>query len=664
MATALRLVAFALVSVPLVGPASADSTQDVADALARVAGSSADAFASVLADDREGTISALDAARQAALDAVVAAAGDADVERRAGRVLARVDAARAVASRAESTAEETVQRVRRASRAAVGAGRVLGGSSDSLVLRGVRGRAASFVRPGRSLTIRFAVPPGCDETPVVAVEDAPTGAFADPEVRFGRRISVRAGAAAGRARLVVTACGDTREWPLVNLGPRGALGSDPYWGGAEPPRELVYARDADALRVGVPAPSNEASLTGGSPTTWSVAPALPAGLSIDAATGTISGTPAEPAPTAVHEVTAANRWGSERAEITLQVTPALPPDVELLEDGFAIEPFLAGLDAPVKAAFAPDGRLFFNELTTGRVRVVAADGTLRSAPFATVPVLTGGERGLLGLALHPDFSSNGQVFVYASVPAGGGHPDRNQVIRFTAAGDVAVSSVVIVDDLPIGLIHNSGDLQFGPDGKLYVSVGDTGNDALAQQDGSLAGRVLRFEPDGSVPAGNPTEGSPEWCRGLRNTFDMTFHPQTGGLFGSENGPDCCDELNFVQRAKNYTWGPVPPEVTGSQVGIRLAEWTPVIAPTGLVFHPGAAFGDEYRDSLFLAGYDDADLRRLVMSGAAFTDVDAELPFARWRDEGGVAQKPLDVVVSPGGDLHVTTFTTIWRIWRY
>ena len=100
MATALRLVAFALVSVPLVGPASADSTQDVADALARVAGSSADAFASVLADDREGTISALDAARQAALDAVVAAAGDADVERRAGRVLAtRLSRARRAPSR-------------------------------------------------------------------------------------------------------------------------------------------------------------------------------------------------------------------------------------------------------------------------------------------------------------------------------------------------------------------------------------------------------------------------------------------------------------------------------------------------------------------------------------------------------------------------------------
>jgi glucose/arabinose dehydrogenase len=317
---------------------------------------------------------------------------------------------------------------------------------------------------------------------------------------------------------------------------------------------------------------------------------------------------------------------------------------------------------PVKMALAPDGRLFFNELG-GNVRVVGADGVLRASPVAVVPVRTGGEQGLIGLALAPDFAETPSLFVFATTEAGDGKPVRNRILRLVLDGDVAVATQVIVDDLPAGALHNGGDLQFFADGTLLVSLGDTGVDALAQADGSRAGRILRYTASGAIPANNPIPADPEWCRGLRNPFDLALHPVTDGLFATENGPTFGDELEYVVPGRNFGWPELPSEFPGALIGNRLREWTPVIVPTGIVFHPGTGFGAAYADNLFLAGYDVADLRRLVMSGAAYTDIDEERPFARWLSDG-VEHRPLDLVVDAEGSLLVSTFTAIWRIRRY
>ena len=238
-------------------------------------------------------------------------------------------------------------------------------------------------------------------------------------------------------------------------------------------------------------------------------------------------------------------------------------------------------------------------------------------------------------------------------------PDRNRVLRYTGTGDTGAGPEVIVDDLPISLSQNAGHVAFGPDGNLYVTVGDTGDPALAQQDGALAGRVLRYAPDGSVPAGNPVAGSPEWARGFRNPFGIAFHPVTGGLFATENGPAAHDELDFVQPGKNFEWGADPEVSFGSFRGIRIHDWTPVIVPTGLAFHTGVQFGTQYAGALFLGGYDLAEVRRLELDGV---DLIGETQFVQFSEEG-IAQKPLDLLVAPDGSLYVSTFTAIWRVRR-
>ena len=428
-------------------------------------------------------------------------------------------------------------------------------------------------------------------------------------------------------------------------------------GGGGAPTSLAYAADPALYRVGVPVAANAPVVGGGTPTAYTVSPALPSGLSLHPTTGVVSGTPLATAATADYLVTASNGAGQAQASLTLQVAAALPATMVSLEPGFEATVVASGLSSPVRLAEAPDGRLFFNELSTGNVRVILANGTLAPTPVATLSILAGNHQGLLGLALAPDFSTSNELFVYAAVPAATPHADRNQVVRFTLTGNVATSSAVVVDDLPLGSLQNGGELLFGPDGHLYVSLGDTNVQALAQTPGVLPGRILRYTRAGGVPADNPIPASPEWCRGLRNTFGMAFHPTTGGLFGADNGPNTDDELNFLVAGKDFGW---PTPVAGGTAGLRLRLWAEVIAPTSLAWQHGGAFGAAWDDNLFLAVYVNEEILRLEMSGSAFVDVDRESVFAKWA-VNSIVNKPLHLLRVADGSLLVATFDSIYRI---
>ena len=434
-------------------------------------------------------------------------------------------------------------------------------------------------------------------------------------------------------------------------------------GGGTPPLSLVYTTPAVILRQGDVLTPDAPITTGGAPTSYSVAPSLPTGLALDPATGVISGSPLAPAFTTTYTVTATNADGSTPGPVSIQVTPPLPSNFIFLEPGFDVETVQSGLAAmPVKLAFASDGRLFYNELTTGSIRVIDALGTLNPAPVATVAVITGVEQGLIGLALSNTFASDGLLYVRASVNVGGPGGDRKQIIRYTVgANGIGTNPTLIVDNLPIGAGRNGGELKMGPDGLLYTTTGDCKVDTDAQLDGSLAGRILRYTAAGGIPATNPIVGSPEYVRGLRNSFAMAFHPVTGGLFCTDNGPTVNDEINYVVAGRNYDWPapPGPPSVSGYQVEL----YPEVFAPTGFLFYTAPAFGTEYANNLFIGGYVNSDVRRLHMSGAAYTDKDYELPFAALVDTGGV-NKVIDLVVGPEGALYFSTPSAIYRIKKY
>ena len=295
-----------------------------------------------------------------------------------------------------------------------------------------------------------------------------------------------------------------------------------------------------------------------------------------------------------------------------------------LPSGFSEALVAEGLAAPTAMAFAPDGRLFVTE-QGGRVRVIGADGRLRTAPFATLEVDERGERGLLGIAFDPAFAVNSYVYLYSTAGAPYAH---NRITRVRAAGDVAVadSQTVILQLNPLSEAtnHNGGALHFGPDGKLYAAVGDNANGANAQRLDTLLGKILRLNPDGSVPADNPFVGSATgvnaavWALGLRNPFTFTFARDTGRMFVNDVGQAAWEEINDGVAGGNYGWpeseGPTSdPRFRSPVYAYRNGTGTDAgCAITGGAFYnpPLAVFPPEYVGDYFFADFCGGWIRRL------------------------------------------------------
>ncbi|MBZ0137525.1 MAG: PQQ-dependent sugar dehydrogenase [Planctomycetes bacterium] len=329
---------------------------------------------------------------------------------------------------------------------------------------------------------------------------------------------------------------------------------------------------------------------------------------------------------------------------------------------FGVELIKGGLNMPVKLAQAPDGRLFVS-LLGGEIVTIGTIPPYNQTSWATLSVLGGSEQGLLGIALSPNFASDDFVYVMACVHDMAGGTDEQQVIRYTDSGGIGTGATVIVQDLPTANVHNGGAIRFLNDGTFVISVGDAANMNSAQTNGSLAGRVLRYDTTGNAPADNPFTGIDqfEWCRGLRNSFGLCVHPGTGTLLGTENGPNNNDELNYLVGGKNYTW-PDPHGTYGSTEGVRIQNWGAVIVPTGLTYHTGTTFPQGYADNLFVCSYDEVNIRRMVMDGSPPVNIDTTHVFGEL-DPTGNANKPLDIIQGIDGSLYLSTFTGIWRIYR-
>ena len=240
-----------------------------------------------------------------------------------------------------------------------------------------------------------------------------------------------------------------------------------------------------------------------------------------------------------------------------------------------------GLDTPWSIAFLPGGDALVSERDTARVVRVSRRGGSRVV--GRVPgVVPGGEGGLLGLALHPEFGRN--RWVYAFLTAAG----DNRVVRMRYADGRLGRPHPVLSGVPKNLTHNGGGLAFGAGGRLFVATGDAGSPAAAQDRGSLAGKILRVDADGGVPERNPW-GTAVWATGLRNPEGLTFAPD-GALWSSMFGENRADELNRIVRAGNYGW----PRVEGADGagGFRdpLAQWDPAdCSPSGVAVVGGTAW---------------------------------------------------------------------------
>jgi glucose/arabinose dehydrogenase len=302
------------------------------------------------------------------------------------------------------------------------------------------------------------------------------------------------------------------------------------------------------------------------------------------------------------------------------------------------EPIATDLSFPSNMAFAPDGRLFFAEKDTGDVRVIQ-DGRLAPDPVAHVDVLSSSEQGLLGLALDPTFADEPWIYIYYSDPAA----HINRLARLRADGDSPEPELLLDALTTEHGYHNGGDIVFGSDGKLYLFVGEVHESERAQDPDDLGGKILRLNPDGTVPSDNPFgTGNRTYSMGHRNSFGLCFDPTTGDLWETENGPGSDDEVNLIEPGGNYGW----PDQLGP--GGEPAFIDPVLDFPDVIVPTGCAV---WRGDLYFGAYGTGLLYRLSLPPEA----DANEVVVR--DMGaGVT----DLEVGPDGDLYVATSDAIWR----
>ena len=302
--------------------------------------------------------------------------------------------------------------------------------------------------------------------------------------------------------------------------------------------------------------------------------------------------------------------------------------------------------------FAPDGRIFLTE-RGGRVRTIR-DGRLDPEPWLSLEVVEVAESGLLGLALDPDFARNGYVYVaYTYATADGGMQNRLVRLREDPTTGRGELDRVLLDDVRASRVHDGGRVKFGPDGTLYWTMGDAGNQPVAQDLDSWNGKILRINADGSIPGDNPFPGSPVYSYGHRNPQGLAWQPGTGRPYAIEHGPSgqqsCCDEVNYVQPGMNYGW----PQVFGEQTATGTL---PPIVQSGpsreTTWAPGgAAFvtSGPWTGSLVFVGLRGESLYRVTLDPGEPTAVTGFEQLFQ-----GQYGRLRDVVEGPDGALYVAT----------
>jgi aldose sugar dehydrogenase len=342
------------------------------------------------------------------------------------------------------------------------------------------------------------------------------------------------------------------------------------------------------------------------------------------------------------------------SEIDFPVVPAskIVPQLK-------VETVVENVEIVWSIVFAPDGRMFFTE-RPGRVRVME-NGKLRATPFFTVPdIELSGESGLMGMVLHPDFTAN--HYVYLAYAYQGAAKEQNvRVVRYRETGETLVEPKTIIEAIAASKYHAGTRLRFGPDSKLYITTGDATKQKRAQNLASINGKTLRLNDDGTIPADNPFVGKkdarPEiWSYGHRNAQGMDFQPETNLMFQTEHGPSIIDgvslfkrtggdEVNIVEKGKNYGWDKISHNMTKNGMETPIIEFSPAIAPGSGMFYRGSLF-PEFKNNFLFGALKGEMIVRLVLDGRKIVARDnlLEKQYGRIRE----------VAEAPDGSIYFST----------
>lgn len=320
------------------------------------------------------------------------------------------------------------------------------------------------------------------------------------------------------------------------------------------------------------------------------------------------------------------------ALLMMGISCGLPPATSPPTDVITLA---EGLEVPWALDFLPDGDIIFTE-RPGRIRLYDSVQGLTAEPLLVVSdVAASGEGGLLGIAVHPDYASNGFIYVYYTYKDGGNL--YNRVRRYIMEGNSLSADRIIIDGIPGGSIHDGGRIKFGPDGRLYITAGDAGDADAAQDVGALNGKILRVTDDGGIPEDNPFPGSPVYSYGHRNPEGLAWD-SGGNLWATEHGSSATDELNSIEPGKNYGW----PVIRGD------AEQEGMVSPViNSGSHTWAPSGAAYLDgSVFFTGLRGESLFQAVIDGVTVKSLAAHLE--------GKYGRLREVVVGPDGFLYLLT----------
>jgi len=328
---------------------------------------------------------------------------------------------------------------------------------------------------------------------------------------------------------------------------------------------------------------------------------------------------------------------------------------------------ISGLSIPWEITVGPDGNIWLTE-QSGIVSILDPETGDRSILLEIKDVYFRKSYGLLSMDLDPDFDTKPYIYLHYTFTYHTPEQKRiikSRVARYTYDKDTLINPVIILDSIPGRTFHNGSRMKFAPDGKLLLNTGDAGHQDLAQDISYLGGKMLRMNPDGSVPEDNPFPGSYVWSFGHRNAQGLTFGPGDK-IYTSEHGPAMDDEINLIKKGANYGWPDVegacdlPAEeayCTAHSVHEPLFTWSPTIAVAGMEYYDHTAI-PEWRNSLLLGTLKAQSLRVLNLSGNGDKITDQEIYFQQYLG------RIRDIAVAPDGVIYLSTSNMDWHYKRH